>query len=290
LLIAAFAELTGPLIFGTAVARTICQGIIQPHDATVTVIFASLTGAIVWGLITWYFGLPSSSSHALVGAMAGAVLAAFGPDHLKVRGFGGILLVLFSSPAIGLFAGYWFQKSLMFTARGFSPRINEVYKRLQVVSAVALAFSHGTNDAQKAMGIIALTLVSAGALPHFAIPLWVVLLCAAAMGLGTAVGGWRIIKTVGDRIYRLRPINGFAAQSASAAVIMSAALLGGPVSTTHVVASSIAGVGSAERIKAVRWTKAFDIAMAWIVTIPASAAFAAAAYWLLRGFTALRGS
>jgi PiT family inorganic phosphate transporter len=282
LIIAAVAEFLGPFIFGTAVARTIGQGIIHPQDATVAVVLAALFGAIAWNLITWYFGLPSSSSHALVGGLAGAVLAAVGPERLNIRGFLSIVTVLFASPVIGLFAGYWSQKVLLFLSRGFSPRLNELYKRLQVVSAVTLALSHGTNDAQKSMGIITLTLLSAGLIPSFAVPAWVIAACAAAMGLGTAMGGWRIIKTVGDRIYRLRPINGFAAQSASAAVIMSAALLGGPVSTTHVVSSAIAGVGSAERIKAVRWSMAFDIALAWIVTIPAAAALAAAAYFLMR--------
>ncbi len=283
LLIAAVAEFIGPFIFGTAVARTIGQGIIRPQDATVAVVLAALSGAISWNIITWYFGLPSSSSHALVGGLGGAVLAAAGPRHLNVQGFLSIITVLFVSPIIGLFAGYWSQKVLLFLSRGFSPRLNDLYKRLQVVSAVTLALSHGTNDAQKTMGIITLTLLSAGAISSFAVPAWVIAACAAAMGLGTALGGWRIIKTVGGGIYRLRPINGFAAQSASAAVIMAAALFGGPVSTTHVVSSAIAGVGSAERIKAVRWNMAFDIALAWIVTIPASAALAAAAYFLMRG-------
>ncbi|MBI5239649.1 MAG: inorganic phosphate transporter [Elusimicrobia bacterium] len=282
LVIAALAEFLGPFIFGTAVARAIGQGIIHPEDATVAVVLAALSGAIAWNIITWYFGLPSSSSHALVGGLAGSVLAAAGPRHLNLHGFLSIVTVLFVSPVVGLFAGYWSQKILLLLSRGFTPRLNDAYKRLQVVSAVTLALSHGTNDAQKSMGIITLTLLSAGLIPAFAVPRWAMAACAAAMGLGTAIGGWRIIKTVGDRIYRLRPINGFAAQSASAAVIMSAALLGGPVSTTHVVSSAIAGVGSAERIKAVRWNNAFDIALAWIVTIPASAALAAASYFLMR--------
>ncbi len=291
LIIAAAAEFLGPFLFGTAVARTIGVGIIHPEEATVAVILASLLGAIAWGLITWYFGLPSSSSHALVGGMAGAVVAAFGPSHLRVHGFSAVLVVLFTSPIVGLFAGYWAQNILLFLSRGFTPRLNEVYKRLQVVSAVTLALSHGTNDAQKAMGIVAMTLLSTGVTRTFAVPGWAIAVCAAAMGLGTAIGGWRIIKTVGDRIYRMRPINGFAAQTASAGVIMAAALAGGPVSTTHVVSSAIAGVGSAERIKAVRWNTAFDIALAWIVTIPASAALAAVSYWLLHAaFHILRRS
>ncbi|HAM35019.1 MAG TPA: anion permease [Elusimicrobia bacterium] len=283
LIIAAAAEFLGPFLFGTAVARVIGQGIIDPEAAQVGVILAALFGAIAWNIVTWYFGLPSSSSHALVGGLAGAVLAAFGFSHLKVRGFVSILIVLFASPIIGLMAGYWFQKILIFLSRGATPRINELYKRLQIVSAVALALSHGTNDAQKAMGIITMTLVSMGALPSFAVPVWTVGLCAGAMGLGTAIGGWRIIKTVGDKIYRLRPINGFAAQSAAASVIMSAAVFGGPVSTTHVVSSAIAGVGSAERIKAVRWNTAFDIFLAWIVTIPAAALLSGGTYLVMRG-------
>jgi PiT family inorganic phosphate transporter len=268
LAVTVIAELLGASIFGTAVARAIGQGIILPGGATVAVILAALCGAIVWGLITWYFGLPSSSSHALVGSLAGATLAAFGPAQLRLHGLAAILVVLFASPLIGLFAGYWCQKVLTFCSRGFTPHLNEVYKRLQVFSAVALALSHGTNDAQKSMGIITMTLVSVGLLHSFAVPRWAIALCASAMGLGAAVGGWRIIKTVGDRIYRLRPINGFAAQSASAA--------------THVVSSAIAGVGSAERVKAVHWDMAFDIALAWIITIPASAGLAAGAYYLFR--------
>ncbi|MFA6002751.1 MAG: inorganic phosphate transporter [Elusimicrobiota bacterium] len=287
LVIAASAEFLGPFLFGTAVAKTIGQGLIHPGDATIGVIFSALIGAITWNIITWYFGLPSSSSHSLIGGLSGAVIAAFGVSHLNVHGFAIVVVVLFTSPLIGLGAGYWLQKILVFLSRGFTPRINEAYKRMQVVSAVSLALSHGTNDAQKSMGIITMTLVSVGYLQDFKVPAWAIVACAAAMSLGTAVGGWRIIKTVGDKIYRLRPINGFAAQTASAVVIMSAALLGGPVSTTHVVSSAIAGVGSAERIKAVRWNMAFDIALTWIITIPASAAVAAGAYFFIHAIAHL---
>ncbi|MBI4677353.1 MAG: inorganic phosphate transporter [Elusimicrobia bacterium] len=291
LVVAALAEFLGPFLFGTAVAKTIGAGIIDPAAATTGVVVAALFGAILWDLVTWHFGLPSSSSHALVGGLGGAVLAGFGAGSLKLHGFVSVLVVLCASPLVGAFAGYWFQIILNFLSRGLTPRANDGYKKLQLVSAVTLALSHGTNDAQKSMGIIAMALVSMGYLGAFSVPWWVMGMCASAIALGTAVGGWRIIKTVGNSIYKLKPINGFAAQTSSAGVIMAAALLGWPVSTTHIVSSSIAGVGSAERIKAVRWTTAYDIALAWVVTIPASAAVAAAFYWagafavkLVRGF------
>ncbi|MBI5884103.1 MAG: inorganic phosphate transporter [Elusimicrobia bacterium] len=291
LIVSAIAEFIGPFLFGTAVAKTIGSGIIDPEAATTGVVLAALVGGIAWDLVTWYFGLPSSSSHALLGGLGGAVLAGFGIGHINLHGFLRVVVVLCASPLIGAFAGYWFQLLLNFISRGFTPRANEGYKKLQLFSAITLALSHGTNDAQKSMGVITMALVSLGYLGSFAVPWWVIFLCASAIALGTAFGGWRIIKTVGNSIYKLKPINGFAAQTASAGVIMGAAVFGWPVSTTHVVSSSIAGVGSAERVKAVRWTTAFDIALAWIVTIPASAAAAAGIYWggalfmkLVRGF------
>ncbi|MBI5211077.1 MAG: inorganic phosphate transporter [Elusimicrobia bacterium] len=279
LVVAAAAEFIGPFLFGTAVAKTIGSAIIQPSAVTTGVMIAALIGGIVWDLVTWYFGIPSSSSHALLGSLAGAVLAGFGLGHIKLHGFVTVVVVLCASPLVGAFAGYWIQHALNFVSRGFTPRANEGYKKLQLVSAIAMALSHGTNDAQKSMGVITMALMSLGYLGSFAVPWWVVGLCAGAMGLGTATGGWRIIKTVGNRIYKLKPINGFAAQTASAGVILAAALLGWPVSTTHIVSSSITGVGSAERIKAVRWTTAFDIALAWVITIPAAVAIGAGAYW-----------
>ncbi|MFA6318213.1 MAG: inorganic phosphate transporter [Elusimicrobiota bacterium] len=278
LIVSALAEFVGPFLFGTAVAKTIGAGIIDPGGATTGVVVAALAGGIAWDVLTWYFGLPSSSSHALLGGLAGAVLAGYGAGHLRMDGFLNVVIVLCVSPLIGAFAGYWFQLILNFLSRGMTPRANEGYKKLQLVSAIGLALSHGANDAQKSMGVITMALVSLGYLGSFAVPWWVIFLCASAISLGTAFGGWRIIKTVGNSIYKLKPINGFAAQTSSAGVILGAALLGWPVSTTHVVSSSIAGVGSAERVKAVRWTTAFDIALAWVVTIPASAAMAAAAY------------
>lgn len=290
LVLAALANFVGPFIFGTAVAKTIGSGIVEPAAVTGGVVLGALVGAIFWNLLTWYFGIPSSSSHALVGGLVGAVWAAAGLASLKLHGIAMVFLVLVTSPVLGLVTGFVFQKLLTRLSYGFSPRLNEAYKKLQVVSAIALSLSHGTNDAQKSMGIITMMLVSLGFLGTFHVPIWVIFLCALAMGLGTAFGGWRIIKTVGNKIYRLRPIHGFAAQSASAAVILGAAMFGGPVSTTHVVSSTIAGVGSAERIKAVRWNTAGDIIMTWIITIPATALVSAGTYFLFKLlFRAIRG-
>jgi PiT family inorganic phosphate transporter len=280
LFIAAIANFVGPFVFGTAVAKTIGKGIVDPSAVTAAVILTALLGAIAWNLITWYFGLPSSSSHALVGGLAGAVLAAFGPGPLNLHGILSIVVVLVASPIVGGLAGFILLKILMRLSLGFTPALNEAYKKMQVVSAVALSLSHGTNDAQKSMGIITMTFVSMGLLQTFHVPFWVIFVCALAMGLGTAMGGWKIIKTVGSGIYKLRPIHGFAAQTASAVVILGAAMMGGPVSTTHVVSSTIAGVGSAERIKAVRWSTTGDIVMAWFITIPASALMSAVSYWI----------
>lgn len=281
LIIAAVAEFLGPLIFGTAVAKTIGKEIVDPKVITVWVVCGALSGAIVWNLLTWWFGLPSSSSHALVGGIVGSVLAAGGADHLKLHGVMLIVIVLVTSPLIGFLIGYMFQKASVFLMRGQSPRVNELFKRSQLFSSVALALSHGSNDAQKSMGIITMVLVSYGYLTDFIVPTWAILVCATSMGLGTAFGGWKIIKTVGSGLYRLRPIHGFSAQSSSAFVILTAALCGGPVSTTHVVSSSIMGVGGADRIKAVRWHKAGEIVSTWFLTIPAAAAVSAATYGLI---------
>lgn len=282
LMITALGESLGPFLFGTAVARTIGKGIVEPSAITFGIILAALVGAIFWNLLTWYFRLPSSSSHALVGGLVGSVWAGFGFSYLNLRGILIIIVALVLSPFIGLLAGYIIQKALTFLSRGFSPRLSQVYKRLQVLSGFLLALSHGTNDVQKSMGIIAMALIALGYSQAFQIPSWIIFLCAMSMGLGGAFGSWRIIKTVGGKIYRLRPIHGFATQMASTGVILGATLLGGPVSTTHVVSSSIAGVGSADRISAVRWQTAQDIFLAWVFTIPVSALVSALTFWSFR--------
>ncbi len=277
----AIAEFSGPFIFGVAVAKTIGQDIVAPGTITIEVIFAALLSAILWNLFTWYFGIPSSSSHALIGGIIGAVGVGAGLKAIQMSGLGKVLIALFISPVIGLIAGYLFTKLVFFLARGVSPRINWFFKRSQMLTAIALALSHGTNDAQKTMGIITMGLVTTGYLTQFQVPIWVVALSAGAIALGTALGGWRLIKTLGGKFYKIRPIHGFSSQVTSAAVILSASLLGGPVSTTQVVSSAIMGVGSAERLSKVRWGVAGNIVFAWLLTIPATALAAAGLYWLV---------
>jgi PiT family inorganic phosphate transporter len=282
LTITALAEAAGPFLFGVAVAHTIGSEIIAEAALTLAVLIAALVAAIAWNLLTWFFGIPSSSSHALVGGIAGATIAGYGFGALKLAGLGKVLLALFISPLAGLLSGYLLMKMILLLASGASPRINVTFKRGQFLTALALALSHGTNDAQKTMGIITLGLVVSGALPVFDVPLWVIAISAGAIALGTSLGGWRLIRTLGARFYTIRPVHGFTAQVASASVILGASLLGGPVSTTHVVSSSILGVGSAERLSKVRWGVAQQIAVAWLLTIPMSALLAAGIYALIR--------
>jgi PiT family inorganic phosphate transporter len=279
--ITAVAEFLAPFIFGVAVAKTIGEDIVAPGTVSIEVIFAALFSAILWNIITWLVGIPSSSSHALIGGIIGAVGVGAGLKAIQMGGLEKVLIALFISPIIGLLAGYLFTKLIFFLARGASPRINWFFKRSQIFTAVALAFSHGTNDAQKTMGIIALGLVTTGYLAQFYIPTWVIALSASAISLGTAFGGWRLIRTLGGKFYKIRPVHGFSTQVTSASVILSAALLGGPVSTTQVVSSAIMGVGSAERLNKVRWGVAGNIALAWLLTIPSTALFAAGLYWLV---------
>ncbi len=275
----AVAEFSGPFLFGVAVAKTIGHDIVAAETITIEVIFAAVLSAILWTLFTWFFGIPSSSSHALIGGLIGAVGMGAGLSAIQLNGLEKVLIALFISPFLGLIAGYFFTKLIFFLAQDASPRINWFLKRSQIITALALALSHGTNDAQKTMGIIALALVTTGYLPQFQIPTWVIAISAGAIALGTVCGGWRLIKTLGGRFYKIRPVHGFNVQVTSATVILGAALLGGPVSTTQVVSSAIMGVGSAERLSKVRWGVAGKIATAWLLTIPATALVAAALYW-----------
>ncbi len=275
LTITAIAEFIGPFLFGVAVATTIGHEVLHGEEIPLSVVMAALVSAISWNIFTWWLGIPSSSSHALIGGLMGAAIIQSGVEVVKLSGLTKVLIALAISPPIGLLAGYLVTKLILFLTRASSPKVNSFFKRGQIVTAIALALSHGTNDAQKTMGIITLGLVTAGAIPTFEVPMWVVAICAAAIALGTATGGWRLIKTLGGKFYKIRPMHGFNTQVASAAVIISAALLGGPVSTTQVVSSAIMGVGSAERVSKVRWGTAGQIGIAWLTTIPANAILAA---------------
>ena len=281
LLLASVAVFVAPFLFGVAVATTIGSEIVDPVAVTFEVIIASLVGAIVWNLVTWYFGLPSSSSHALVGGILGSVVISTGPAVIQVRGTVKVLVSLLIAPALGLVCGYIVMKVTLFLSSGASPRVNSFFKRGQMVTALALALGHGTNGAQKSMGIITMALVTLGVQSHFAVPNWVVLVCALSIALGTALGGWRIIRTLGSGFYRIRPIHGFTAQVSSATVILIAVLLGGPVSSTQVISSAIVGVGAAERVSKVRWGVVGNIISTWVVTVPASALIGAITYALI---------
>ncbi len=278
---AALANFLGPLLFGVAVATTIGDEIVAAGTINMQVLIAALAGAIFWNLLTWYLGFPSSSSHALIGGFIGAVMVGAGWGAIKLHGLEKVLIALFTSPILGFLAGFVLLRVTLLLSWNATPKINIFFKRIQAVTALALALSHGTNDAQKTMGIITLALVTGGYLQMFHVPLWVILLSSTMMGLGTALGGWRLIRTLGGKFYKIKPVDGFVSQLASAAVILAASLSGGPVSTTQVVSSAIMGVGAAERANKVRWGVAQEIAVAWVSTIPATALVAAGIYWAL---------
>jgi PiT family inorganic phosphate transporter len=281
LVLAALAEFAGPFIFGVAVATTIGEGLLDLSVIPAHAITAALLAAVIWNLITWYIGIPSSSSHALIGGLLGSAVLAGGFGWINPSGLIKILAALLISPVLGLAAGFLAMRSVLWAARGASPRVNYLFRRLQVGTLLALALSHGTNDAQKTMGVIAMGLVASGYLDVFYVPLWVIAASAGAIALGTSLGGWRLIRTLGGKIMRVRPVHAFTSQVAGTAVILGAALLGGPVSTTQVMSSAIMGVGAAERITKVRWLILQDMVTAWLLTIPVTAAVSALAYFLL---------
>lgn len=298
ILLVSFFTFLGPLLGGTAVANTV-GGFVTlgdlPAATAVGVLLSAALGAVLLNLLTWWRGMPSSSSHALVGGLSGAVLISAGSDHIvwgwqelvehgHWTGLTMILATLVLSPLLGFVVGWLLHRLTCVLLRRARPDVNRPLRKLQWFGAAWLAFSHGANDAQKTMAIITLVLVVSGTLPHFVVPFWVILLCATAITLGTAAGGWRIIRTVGFGIYRLRPLHAFDSQLASAAVISLAAAVGGPVSTTHVVSSTIMGIGASERARAVRWGKAAEILFTWFVTLPVAALLAAIAYTLLARF------
>jgi PiT family inorganic phosphate transporter len=281
LALTAIANFMGPFLFGVAVATTIGDEVAQSGSLSIDVIIACLVGAIVWNLLTWFWGIPSSSSHALIGGMVGAVIAGAGFGAIKLNGLEKVLVALFASPVIGFVFGFILTRVIYFLSRNASPEVNWLFKKGQLITALAMAFSHGTNDAQKTMGIITLSLVISGYIPDFRVPTWVIALSAGAIGLGTALGGWRLIRTLGGKFYKIRPVHGFSTQLTSGLVILTASFLGLPVSTSQVVSSAIIGVGSSERFGKVRWSVAQEIVAAWFITIPASALVAAGIYWLI---------
>ncbi len=268
---AAFFNFVAAFTFGTAVAKTIGKGMIDLKFVNLYVILAGLLGAIFWNLLTWYFGLPVSSSHALIGGYAGAAVAKAGWGVIIPSGWTKTLLFIVLSPAIGLALGAGMMIAVYWIFRRSSPmRIDRYFRRLQLFSAAAFSFGHGSNDAQKTMGIITTTLVAAGMLKTFEVPYYVILMAHAAIGLGTLLGGWRIVKTMGMKITKLKPVSGFCAETAAAVSIMGNSLAGIPVSTTHTISGGIMGVGSVQRLRAVRWGVAGRIVWAWVLTIPVS--------------------
>jgi PiT family inorganic phosphate transporter len=268
---------------GTEVAKTVGSGLIDQQFEGQLVVVAALVGAIAWNLITWRLGIPSSSSHALIGGLLGAVAVAAGFGAWNLGGIRDkVLLPLVASPIAGFAVGLILMVIIFNVFVHAHPKtMNDRFRRLQILSAAYMAFSHGSNDAQKTMGVMTLALVSAGVIPEFRVPLWVILAAATAISLGTAAGGWRIIRTIGTKVVKLDPVHGFAAETTAASIIFTASQLGMPVSTTHVISSAILGVGSSDRFNAVRWGVARRIGIAWVLTLPAAGTTAALAYLLL---------
>jgi inorganic phosphate transporter, PiT family len=275
------AEFSGPFIFGSAVASTIGRGISDPNAISLRVILVALASAVLWNLVTWRLKIPSSSSHALIGGIVGAVSAGAGVQAIQMAGLLKILISLFASPIIGFVFGFIVLKIIYALCVDSTPHVNNFFKRSQLVTALALGLSHGSNDGQKTMGIITLALVTGGYLQSFEVPLWVVAICAGALTFGTLVGGWLLIRKPGGGYYKIRPVDGFSTQITAAITVIGASIVGGPVSATQVINTAIMGVGAAERANKVRWGIAKDIISAWILTIPATALVAAGVYRLV---------
>jgi PiT family inorganic phosphate transporter len=280
---AAVANVLGALI-STEVASTLGKGIVEPAAVTQLVVLAALIGAVIWNFVTWYYGIPSSSSHALIGGLVGAVLSAATSEDVKWNGIlEKVVIPTVTSPLIGMVVGAVLATTLYWAFRKIRPNTaSNGFRHAQTVSAALMAFSHGSNDAQKTMGVISLALLAAGRIDHFYVPLWVKLASAVTIGLGTFSGGKRIIRTLGMKLVKLQPIDGFAAETAASAVLLTTAHLGFPISTTHVITSSIMGVGATKRLSAVKWGVTFNILVAWLLTLPMAAGIAAAVYMLVR--------
>jgi len=280
---AAFFNFVAAFGFGVQVAKTVGKGVVEASVVDQWVILGGLVGAIVWNLITWYVGIPTSSSHALIGGYAGAAVAKAGFGVLLFPGLAKILLFIVLAPVMGLLLGFALMAATLWTFRRSRPsRVDGLFRRLQLLSAACYSLGHGTNDAQKTMGIIAILLFSSGYLgPEFYVPVWVILAAHAAISLGTMAGGWRIVKTMGMRLTKLRPVGGFCAETAGAVMLIGTAVGGIPVSTTHTITGSIMGVGALQRLSAVRWGVAGRIVWAWVLTIPLSGSIAAVAWLVL---------
>jgi len=288
LLMAAFFNFFGAFA-GTAVAKTIGAGLVDEKTTSQVIVAAALLGAITWNLITWRLGLPSSSSHALIGGLLGATAIAVGTGAFKWDGIiNKVLVPLVSSPIVGFVGAFLLMVSLLWIFNGQSRKgMASLFRRLQVFSAAYMAFAHGSNDAQKTMGIITLALFSAGVIPTTDVPVWVIVVAASAISLGTATGGWRIMRTMGQKVVKLEPVHGFAAETTAATVLLVTARLGMPVSTTHVISSAIMGVGSSKGLHGVHWGVARRILIAWVLTIPASA-FIGALVWVILNAAGLK--
>jgi inorganic phosphate transporter, PiT family len=279
---AAFFNFVAAFTFGTAVAKTVGSGMVDIKIVTFAVILGGLAGAIIWDLITWYFGLPTSSSHALIGGYAGAAVAKAGFAAIIPAGWTKTIIFIFLSPFIGFGIAFMLMRSILWLFRWMPPsRVDRWFRKLQLLSAAFFSLNHGANDAQKTMGIIAGVLYAAKYIDHFYIPFWVILMAHAAIGLGTLAGGWRIIHTMGSKITKLQPVGGFAAETSAAISLLIATQTGVPVSTTHAITGAIVGVGAVRRLSAVRWGVAGQIVWAWVLTIPAAFLIAAATYALL---------
>ena len=282
LMMAALANFAGPFIFGVAVANTIGHGIAVSEFITIQVLIAALVSACIWNLVTWFFGIPASSSHALIGGLIGAVFIGGGVHALISKGIIKVFAALFISPIIGLLFGWLAMKIIYLFLKRATPKADYVFKLGQIPTAIAMALSHGANDAQKTMGVITLGLVTTGYQKEFSVPTWVILISASAICLGTFGGGWRLIKTLGVKFYKIKPIHSFASQFASAVVIITASIFGGPVSTTQVVSMAIMGAGAGERISKVRWLVLKNIFLSWVLTIPVTALLSIPIYWLIK--------
>lgn len=281
LLLASLAVLAGPLALGVSVAGTIGRDLVNTAQLPLAAVLAMVIGALSWLLFTYWLGLPASPSHALIGGMLGVAIAAQGPQAVRLAGLTRVVMGLFAAPIIGVVVGWLFMEGLLIALRGAAPHVNRQLKRAQVGASILLALSQGSNDAQKTIGLITMTLVIAGEQSEFRVPFWVVLVSAVVIALGVALGGTRTMRTIGSKFFRVRPVHGFATQTVSAGVVLLSAIFGAPVSTSQVVSSALVGVGSAERLSKVRWSVAGNIALAWLFTIPAAAVVSAAVYLIL---------